>query len=471
MNKSTTAQAATITDPLQLIELGHSFAEKKQYKDSEHCFRKAIKLHPQSSTAHNNLGQVYYLQGKIKQAIDSFQKALQLDPSFELAVKNLAEAYTQNGRYDEAKKIILRLLKKNPASDNLLEQLTNLAMNAGYLRDAARYAEKLAALRFSYNNGRHSNEDDSCILDEHRLTIQKLIHDIEQFRYLKQQGIRIRNIDTIIENYGKVLKSIRAIGPETRVGLSKNHMKLIGNEYNRIIYRPHIPRVRRALSDNWDVVSSVDSSNSAEKDFQLSKLGLSVIDNFLTPAALHALRKFCLESTIWFENRYAYGRLGAFFRQGFNCPLLVQIGEEVKKAFPNIIGDDHSLLQIWGFKCSNFQPFVAPHADFAAVNVNFWITPDEANLDPESGGMVMYDIEAPLSWDFDSYNNQGNKIITYLKKNKARSVNIPYKANRAIIFNSDLFHATSAINFKNAYESRRVNVTMLYGKRENAKLA
>ncbi|MDO0939124.1 hypothetical protein QQY66_48250 [Streptomyces sp. DG2A-72] len=27
-------------------------------------------------------------------------------------------------------------------------------------------------------------------------------------------------------------------------------------------------------------------------------------------------------------------------------------------------------------------------ADFAAVNVNFWISPTEANLAPDSGGLV-----------------------------------------------------------------------------------
>lgn len=30
------------------------------------------------------------------------------------------------------------------------------------------------------------------------------------------------------------------------------------------------------------------------------------------------------------------------------------------------------------------------HADHAAVNLNFWVTPDEANLDPSSGGLVVY---------------------------------------------------------------------------------
>ena len=30
------------------------------------------------------------------------------------------------------------------------------------------------------------------------------------------------------------------------------------------------------------------------------------------------------------------------------------------------------------------------HADHATVNLNFWVTPDDANIDPSSGGLVVY---------------------------------------------------------------------------------
>ena len=36
------------------------------------------------------------------------------------------------------------------------------------------------------------------------------------------------------------------------------------------------------------------------------------------------------------------------------------------------------------------------HADHAAVNLNFWVTPDEANLDPLSGGLVVYPKAPPV---------------------------------------------------------------------------
>jgi hypothetical protein len=46
---------------------------------------------------------------------------------------------------------------------------------------------------------------------------------------------------------------------------------------------------------------------------------------------------------------------------------------------------------------------------------------------------------------------------------------MPYRANRAVIFDSDLFHQTDAIRFKPGYTDRRINVTLLYGDRDPGK--
>jgi hypothetical protein len=57
-----------------------------------------------------------------------------------------------------------------------------------------------------------------------------------------------------------------------------------------------------------------------------------------------------------------------------------------------------------------------------------------------------------------------------MKKESARRLKsrggrktIPYNENRAVIVNSNLFHETEAIDLKDGYENRRINVTMLSG--------
>ena len=91
----------------------------------------------------------------------------------------------------------------------------------------------------------------------------------------------------------------------------------------------------------------------------------------------------------------------------------------------------------------------------------------EANLDPNSGGMVVYNTEAPKDWSFTMYNTNLSRIQEELSKSNGGREVIPYRENRMVIFNSNLFHETDKYYFKEGYENRRINVTMLFGRRED----
>jgi hypothetical protein len=121
------------------------------------------------------------------------------------------------------------------------------------------------------------------------------------------------------------------------------------------------------------------------------------------------------------------------------------------------------LRQFWGFKYDSGLQGIALHADFAAVNVNFWITPDEANLDADGGGLIVWDKPAPADWDFAKYNADAALARDFLTQNKAKAIKVPYRCNRAVIFDSSLFHETDKITFKDGYLNRRINLTLLYG--------
>jgi hypothetical protein len=174
-----------------------------------------------------------------------------------------------------------------------------------------------------------------------------------------------------------------------------------------------------------------------------------------------------MASTIW-RKSFDEGYLGALPEFGFATPLVAQIAEELRAVYPDIIGE-HPLLHFWGFKYDSELRGIKVHADFAAVNVNFWITPDDANLDPNSGGLVVWDAAAPLDWNFGKYNSANDDIRALLSEENAKAIKVPYRANRAVIFDSDLFHETDEIRFKSGYENRRINVTLLFGRRGAAR--
>ena len=189
-----------------------------------------------------------------------------------------------------------------------------------------------------------------------------------------------------------------------------------------------------------------------------------VIDDLLTPEALTELRRYCRGSNMW-HTAYSQGYLGAFPESGFAAPLLAQVAEELGTTFPEIFAG-HPLRYHWGFKYDSRLEGIGIHADEAAVNVNFWITPDAANLDPKGGGLVIWDKAAPLEWDFAKFNADESAAYQFLGQQGAGSVRIPYRANRAVIFDSNLFHKTDRISFAEGYENRRINITMLYGRRK-----
>ena len=188
------------------------------------------------------------------------------------------------------------------------------------------------------------------------------------------------------------------------------------------------------------------------------------IDDFLSDEALVELHEFCLVSRVWYKD-YHDKYLGAFSDSGFISPIHLQIAIELKQKLPKLFGP-HKLEKFWGFKYdSTLGKGINIHADFAIHNLNFWITPDEYNNNKNSGGLKVYDAPAPDNWSFRNYNMNSNKIYQFLKENNANCTNVPYKFNRAVLFNSAYFHETDEIDFKYGYVGRRINNTYLFGDR------
>ena len=244
--------------------------------------------------------------------------------------------------------------------------------------------------------------------------------------------------------------------------IEPNELIAIAPSFSRILNCEPPPRIGHgALNPLLDVIA-------VEAQYHATRPEVTYIDNLLTQPALDALRRFCWEATIW-KKDYENGYSGAFLGDGFASPLLFQIADELRQKFPRIFSG-HRMTQAWAFKHDSTRRGLNIHADAAAVNVNFWITSDEANLDPATGGLVVYDKEAPLEWNFKEYNSDRNKpkILAWLKEVGAQAIKIPYRANRAVVFNSDLFHETDDLSFKDDYLSRRINITLLYGYRSKS---
>jgi tetratricopeptide (TPR) repeat protein len=454
-------------------------------------FRLTTKLKPELLESYAMAGQTLHLIGRLNEAEEEFLKALQLSPNDARSHQNLAalliDCEVFQGAYEHAKKAVSlsaqsadawALLSSAARQLELLDEALSAAENAcqlapenvecrrsrgkilkelGYLRKASLDFNFAAGKRFAANTSGNSN------LKEHRfLSRAKIEHDIEQFDYLASI-YENRNFSLLASQYREILNMLPQCARTDILPIPQSIFIGMQQHYNRYLHLESTDFSGTALSASLD-------TDTVEEDYFARSPGITWIDNLLSPEALAALRRYCLESTIWFDFNHTNGYLGAEFENGFTDPLLLQICDELKIKFPKIFGA-YPLMQMWAFKYDSRLHGIQLHGDVAAVNLNFWITPDEANLDEQSGGLRIWDKAAPADWSFTEFNSGTEKaqsrIHQFLLDNQAREIVVPYRQNRAVVFNSDLFHATDEFQFRDGYENRRINITMLFGLRQN----
>lgn len=454
-------RAASDLDPrmaaayAELADLFHSAGAGAEARAE---LERGIAACPGSSLLLNNLGGLRAQAGETEAALACFDQALQANPKDAASHFNRGRCLREQGRIDEAVAAYKQAVKFNPQLVDAWNNLGTAMIDLGKPEQAARaYFQKFKLRRFDAQS--------PAVLsgrgDMTATTRSKLRHDIEQLSYIQERRLTQRDLTPDIAAYRQVLDRLPEAEGETAIHeLTPEERQALGPTYNRAVHWDPAEALK------GPAVNATLDREAIEAAYFGNGPGFTYIDDFLTPEALEALRRFCLTSTIWYEYRYANGYLGAFMDEGFVCPLLLQIAEELRQALPGIF-KHHQLRRLWSFKCDSTLKALERHADFAAVNVNFWITPDEANRDPESGGLVVWDKEAPLDWDFKTYNSDQAAIEEFLRESGAKAIEVPHRQNRVVIFNSDLFHRSGDVAFKEGYENRRTNVTMLYGKRDD----
>jgi len=309
----------------------------------------------------------------------------------------------------------------------------------------------------------------------------KLRHDAEQLDLLVSRGrLPAEPFSHLADLHRELIQQLPAASSPERLKVFNlppqlpSEKTLFSRSFNRATNVFWPPRINSStLTRNqleWEKVQQkfYDASLPVEDDACNSQNGIAVVDNVLSNETLNELIRWCEESTMWFDSRAGY--LGAFFYEAFNAPLLLQVAEELRAALPNILGQ-HPLSMTWAFKYSN-EPEDWPaqgidvHADEAAVNLNMWLSQDEANEDMgNGGGITIWTKQAPRQWARSQYNRHGVSadLNDFLKDSER--IEVPHQQNRMVIFNSNLFHATQSPRFKRGYTNRRINLTMLFGKR------
>jgi tetratricopeptide (TPR) repeat protein len=447
-----------------LFDLGRLEAARAEYA-------RVLAARPDDAEALNDYGSILWSVGRLDEALAAFDRVLDRSPGDVQALNNRGNVLRHVGRFEEALRDYDRALTTQP-------QIAETWNNRGVaLAEIGRRVEAVE----SYGRALALKPDLAEAWNNQGVTLRDLDRPAEALVCFDKALALEPDYAAAFSNRGKTLCELgrieQAFQAFTRAAVLAYGAG--GAEADAPPFRRRHDDDQRALLRQLgrpDVPfwleggerlpgPAITTAGAAEVtgEWRAREPRVAVIDDFLTPDALEALRRFCWRSTVW-RKSYAGGYLGAFPESGFAAPLLAQIAEELGLAFPAIIGA-HPLRYLWGFKYGSEREGTHVHADEAAVNVNFWITPDEANLDPASGGLVLWDAVAPAEWDFAHFNNDRAGVEAFLAQSGATRRVVPHRANRAVIFDSNLFHATDTIRFNPDYLSRRINITMLFGRR------
>jgi len=391
-----------------------------------------------SADIHVELGKAYEGLEDRERAIAEYRHALTLDPQSASAVRCLLGIYALGDYSADLDALKASYSTEIDGDIACLSTLGLEALNRADVAEAHRLFSKTAAL------SDHAAELPWPIPES------RVRHDYEQLELLARRG----KLDAAGMQALDLLRRYctPTAGPDATFAPTGAEAQTLKAALTKIYHLAELPFSGPTLAEN-------DYAAIEEKYFAD---GIVVIDDFLSAQALDALRRYCEESTVW-KASYQRGYVGAMLARGFCPEVLLSLTHELKKSMPRVIGD-YMLMQAWAYKYDQRLQGINLHADFAKVNVNFWITPDEACENPTSGGMVVFDHPVPAHWTFYEYNFQPEKLAAYVRVNNAGATKVPYRANRCVLFDSKLIHRTDEMRFKPGYENRRVNVTLLYGK-------
>ncbi|WP_027556390.1 hypothetical protein [Bradyrhizobium sp. Cp5.3] len=201
-----------------------------------------------------------------------------------------------------------------------------------------------------------------------------------------------------------------------------------------------------------------------ERDWLLVRMGYArrqpfgfvILDDFLAPGVFHGVRQTLLADGGWARKNWQVKQL---FNREPPIANLDRIVSEIKTRLGSLT-EGLDLVKHWAVACHE-NAGLHVHADNAYMALNLWLTPDEYNLNPATGGLILYRLKRrpdmlvhefnAMPWAGEFFEKLAPEVLTV----------IPYRANRAVLFDASIFHASDAVEFREgAMSTIRLGLTM-----------
>ena len=428
------------------ISRAEAAQQSGDFDAAEQALRNLLELDADHLMARNNLAALVARRGDAAAALDILDELIAEEPGYSSAHFNRANALLALGRNEDAIVAFRTVTALEPDHIDAHRALAFQWLSRG---DRDRAMDHFAR---TYDLRRGEGRTGVAERSLRTASAAKLKHDSDLFRNLPP---RVRDGHKF-ETLARIYDSVAADLGKALVELSGEQLETLGPDYNTALHLIDAPEIfSGAVNPDLD-------GAAIQAAWSRDPTCLVTIDDLLTPRALALIQRFLGESTIWHDFTHIGGFVATYLEDGFACPLVLQIADEFRAALPGLLGH-HPLTQAWAFKALSGERPIDIHADDAAVSLNFWVTADTANRNPDTGGLIIYTEPPPEDWPIVDYEADQARIRSFLAENGDSAIVVPYRQNRGILFNSRLFHGTHRPDFAPGYENHRINVTLLFG--------
>lgn len=165
---SQTPKSKNIVTVVVMLLLGafsiRTIIRNNDWKDRATFWRATVKTSPESCKAHNNMGDIYSIEGDLEMATWSFKHATELNPGYAEGFHNLAFTYTKTKNYDEAIRYYKKAISLDPALLQSYQNLGAIYLAKGKAGLAKKYLQE--ALRIA--------PEDSKVTEAIRTVLEKI---------------------------------------------------------------------------------------------------------------------------------------------------------------------------------------------------------------------------------------------------------------------------------------------------------
>lgn len=433
-----------------LVNYAKTLQRRGCYEEAVVRYREAQGRLPQDLGVRHDLAACLIDQGALADAERLCRETLSVWPDNADALLDLAETLYEHGALSEAEQTARRVLSVEPGHASAWSELGYILFHQGRLEEASEsFCTPMRRLR-GLEGSRGSGAETFC-----KLTRTKLRSDLEQLEYLLGRGKLPGSYEALAGQYREQLERVPRLSADGQFVFEVPALEPFADYYNRLWYeQPERLLAGGALNPalDWEAIEA-----------RYRQGGVAYFDGLLSAEALRGLQRFCTEPTIWFGRPFV-DEVGTTLGDGFCCPLLLQIAWELREALPEVFGK-HLFRTCWAYKYYQRGVDGHTHADHGSVSINLWVTPDECNLEPDTGGLVLWNKRVPKAYFQTPADGAKHAVQEALvNESDAQTRYVPYACNRAMVFDSNVLHKSHRQCFDDDYPARRISVTFLYGK-------